>query len=61
MLQAIPEKKRYTVPELRETCRDPNEMFHIAAYELLWRGKEALNCKVFNFKIETDNRGRETE
>jgi hypothetical protein len=36
------------------------KFYHIAANELAWRGGEAANCKVFYFKIETDNNEQET-
>lgn len=74
ILQAIPEKRKVsskalTKQEIFEMALSWSEeepvglqrkFYHIAAYELAWRGGEAANCKVFYFKIETDNSGRET-
>lgn len=31
--------------------------FHIAAYELAWRGGEAANCKIYYFREEKSNNG----
>lgn len=34
--------------------------FHIASYELAWRGGEAVNCKIYYFKEEKDQDGTPT-
>jgi hypothetical protein len=74
ILQAIPEKRKVSSKALKKqeifemalswSEEEPvglqRKFYHIAAYELAWRGGEAANCKVFYFKIETDNSGQET-
>jgi hypothetical protein len=70
ILQASPEKRKVSSKALtkqeifewseEEPVQLQRKFYHIAAYELAWRGGEAANCKVFYFKIETDYSGQET-
>lgn len=73
-LQTIPEKRKISCVAVSQPdiikmaklwCEETPEglqkkFYHIAAYELAWRGGEAANCKVYHFKEETGHDGKYT-
>jgi DNA polymerase III alpha subunit (gram-positive type) len=73
-LQAYPSKRKCSAAALSE--KELNEMieiwnennpiglqrkfFHLASYELAWRGGEGAKCLIHHFKEETNNDGAKT-
>lgn len=74
LLQVEPKKRKQSSTSLERNeyidimnCCDEDtpeglmkKFYHIASYELAWRGGEGVNCQIDFFKPETNNYGNET-